>query len=161
MDNIKKVQEREERLNYKGKYSDLQIYGNTYKGMRYSHYEQDPYNLNQNQLYKRVLYGLSVYNQKEIKSMHVAKRARIERVHKRTQKELNLWKQEKVIEITNKVFGLFHHSPMAKTIIEECSNSEEELINSFSFKDLHITKDDIVKKLIEVGILPKHFYALK
>lgn len=158
---ISKVQNRSEKIEYKGNYKNLQVYGNTFKGMRYSHYEQDPYNLNQNALYKRVMFGLSVYNQKEIKSMHVAKRARIERVHKRAQEELNLWKQEKVIEMTNKILSLFGNSPMAKNLIEEFSDVDNKIKNTFTFKELNINKDEIIQRLIYVGILPKHFYNLE
>lgn len=159
-DIIKNVSERSNRINYEGKYSDLQTFGSSYQGKRYQSYEQDPYSLQQNFLYKRAMFGLTTYSQKEIKSMHVAKRARIEKVHKRTQKELNLWKQEKVIELTNKMFGMFHHSPMAQEIIDTCSEVDEQIKNSFNFSDLGIKKKDIVNRLINVGILPRQFFTL-
>ena len=65
-------------------------------------FEKDPYSQQQNLLYKRAMFGLNIYSKEEIQQMHWQKRKRIKKVQIRAQKELNLWKQELVNNLTNK-----------------------------------------------------------
>lgn len=123
-------------------------------------FERDPYSQEQNFLYKRAMFGLSVYNKKEVKQMHWQKKKRIKKVQKRTQKELNLWKQEVVNKLTNKLLSsMFPKSPLVKSLIEN-SFTDTEFNNILSFADLGIDKPDIIKKLIDEGLLPKNFNSL-
>lgn len=153
---ISEVKNRKDRTHYTGKYSSLQEFGSSYKGKRYSQYEQDPYTEQQNFIYKRAMFGLKMYNLDELKSMHWQKKKRIKKVHKKTQDELNIWKQEKLITITNSVIGLFN-SRLADDIVTNYSDPDPKFISTLSFKDLGIEKKDIVDRLVEKGILSKEF----
>ena len=51
-------------------------------------FEKDPFNSYQNFLYKRALFGLSVYQKDELEKMHWDKKRRIEKVHQRAQKSV-------------------------------------------------------------------------
>jgi anaerobic selenocysteine-containing dehydrogenase len=157
---IKSLKERSERYEYTGKYTDLQTFGNSYKGKRYSDYEKDPYNKHQNFLYKRALFGLKVYDPKEIKTMHPDKKKRIKKVNARAQSELNIWKQEKFIEITNKLFSLFTHSRLCTDLVNLYSEPDPKFISRTNFKDLGINKSDIINRLIKKKVLPYNFEEL-
>lgn len=147
---------------YVGNYSKYQLEGNDYNGKKYSLIVHTPLNNHQNMLYNRALFGLSLYTQEEIQEMHWEKRKRIIKVYKRAQSVLNIWKQE----ITNKITTAFFSALFPKTefaiIMENTVNdTDEEFINKLSFRDLGISKSQIILKLIETGILPPNFYELK
>ena len=159
---IKQVENRKDRTEYTGKFSSFQEFGSSYKGKRYSQYEQDPYNEYQNFLYKRALFGLNMYTQEEVKAMHTQKRKRIVKVHKRAQQELNLWKQERVIKRTNIIFSIFNNkSSLANILVDKYSEPDPNFICKTSFKDLGIEKEQIVNKLVEKGVLPTDFHSLR
>ena len=159
--NTLKVANRNERHTYEGKFQDFQTFGNSFKGKRYSSYEKDPYNQYQNFLYKRALFGLKTYSQEEIKEMHPQKCERITRVNIKAQRELNLWKQEKIIEATNKLFSLFTRSSLAKDLINLYSKPDPKFTSKLNFKDLGINKEDIIDRLIQKKVLPTDFLTLK
>jgi len=127
-------------------------------------YEQDPYNSRQNFLYKRALIGVGVYDKKEIDEMSNEKLKRINKIHRKTQVILNLWKQEMMISKTNqmlsKVFGDFKYAFIVQEIVEN-KTIDKDFICTLSFKDLGITKSDIINRLILEKILPKNFHELK
>mgnify|MGYP003645565948 CR=1 FL=1 len=158
---ISKLENRKDRTHYTGKYSSFQEFGSSYKGKRYSQYEQDPYNEYQNFLYKRALFGLKMYTQEEIKEMHSQKRKRIVKVNKRAQNVLNLWKQEKIIAYTNIIFGKFDSVIANDIVAEQYSMPDPKFKCDTSFKDLKIEKKDIVDKLVKEGVLPPDFNNLK
>lgn len=148
-----------QKLNYSGKLQDYQLNGNRKK--RYMSYEKDPYNNYQNFLYKRALYGLSVYTKEEIKVMHWEKKRRIEAVHEKAQKVLNLWKQEIVNELSTYLFRTFFPKcEYAKCLLEN-TETDPLYINDLTFKELKITKEQIIDKLIEFKVLPVTFRTLK
>lgn len=116
----------------------------------------------QNFLYKRAMFGLSVYQKEEIKEMRADKRKRIQKVHRRTQTVLNTWKQEIIINRTNVVFRkLFPKSSITHSLHQNFSEADPKYVNNMTFKSLRITKDQIVRKLIEEKILPINFFDLK
>jgi hypothetical protein len=123
-------------------------------------YELDEFNERQNFLYRRALFGLSVYTQEEQNKMHWDKKKRVIKVHERTQILLNLWKQEiankKVNLYLNAVFG---KSAFIQPLLEDYTDSAYK--NTLDFKDLGVKKKHIIQKLIIEGILPKGFYQLK
>lgn len=147
---------------YKGKFNDFQTMGNHFKGKRYVEIEFTEFNNYQNFLYNRALFGLAVYSQEEIKQMHWDKRKRIIKVHKRAQQVINIWKQEIVNTLSNHLFTtVFPKSSFTKILLETFGDSTDpEYINKMSFKSLHITKTQVVEKLIEKGILPEDFNTL-
>ena len=126
-------------------------------------YEQDPFNSRQNFLYKRALIGVGVYDKKEIDEMSNEKLKRINKIHRKTQTILNLWKQEVLIGKSNKLIaGLF--SVPQYGLLKEILNDtaiDKEFVCTLSFKDLGITKNSVINRLITEKILPKNFYELR
>lgn len=145
---------------YKGKLSDVQLNGSMVRWR--SEYEKDVFNERQNFLYRRALFGLSVYSQEEIRQMHSQKRKRIIKVHNKTQEVLNIWKQQMMNEITNQwMKKVFWNSSVVKKLIEEFGNdTDPAYISRVKFKDLGIDKTQVVEKLIQEKLLPSNFYEL-
>jgi hypothetical protein len=125
--------------------------------------EKDPYNKHQNFLYNRALYGLSIYSREEVQEMDLQKKKRIVRIHKKTQTILNLWKQEIVNTLANKLFtDIFPRMDITNTLVEKFGiEGDSEYVNKMSFKMLNISKFQIVEKLIESKVLPKNFKTLE
>ena len=149
---------------YKGKLNNYQREGNKLNNKKVVNYEQGPYNEYQNELYNRVLYGLSVFSKEELELMHWEKKKRINKVHIRTKEVLNIWKQE----INNGIFERFF-KPMFTGVNRELvkdfvtlydNETDPEIKVNVSFKTLGISKKQIITKLIEQSILPKDFYKL-
>ena len=132
-----------------------------YAGKTYVQYESDGYSAYQNYLYKRALYGLDALTEKELATMCSKKKQRIINVYNRAQNVLNLFKQKLTIEYTNKLFeSLFPKSNLTKAFLE-CDEVDEKFKNTLTFKDLNITKDDIISIFMLEGILPKNFLSLQ
>ena len=141
---------------------ELKMHGIICKGKRVSRFEQDPYNEYQNFLYNRVLFGLGMYHKDEVAVMHWDKKKRIIKVHKRAQIIINLWKQQIINVLSNHLFTtIFPDSPITKELVEVFGDVTDELhINKMPLKSLKITKEQIVTRFIEEGILPKNFNTL-
>jgi len=130
-------------------------------GKTYMQYEQDQYSQYQNYLYKRALYGLDALTEKELATMCSKKKQRIINVYKRAQVVLNKFKQELTIKYTNLLFKtLFPKSPITDILLFE-TETDEKFKNTLTFKDLNISKNDIITIFIAEGILPKNFLSLK
>ena len=156
---IEQLRSRSEKVYSNGKILDYTLYGDTQRKKYYQQYDRSPYNQVQNFLYKRAMFGLSIFEQEEIKTMHPEKRHRIIKVHKRTQRELNIWKQKIVKKNTDQFLKLFPNSPLAQDLLIE-STIDTKFKNKLSFKELGIDKEQIVDKLHKAGILPTNFYEL-
>ncbi len=126
-------------------------------------YEQDPYNSRQNFLYKRALIGVGVYDKQQIDEMSNEKLKRINKIHRKTQVILNLWKQEMLISKSNKMITLLFGDVKYGLLKEIKDNKaiDKDFICTLSFKDLGITKSDVINRLIVEKILPKNFHELK
>jgi hypothetical protein len=147
---------------YEGTLSEQQLYGTSYKGEKYQTIERVHLNDYQNLLYYRAVHGLSVYKQEEIKKMCRTKYNRILKVHRRTQKILQMLKQKKLIAISNQLFAnIFPNMAITKELLGPMSELDEGAKINLSFDILHITKMDIVNVLLREGILPHNFYNLK
>lgn len=160
---IEQLQNRAERVQYTGKYDNLQAFGSSYKGERYStaHYEKDPYNQYQNFLYKRALFGIKIYKPDELKIMHPEKIERVKKVHKHGQRTLNTLKQQKLIEITNKFFAAFTgNASLAGEIIDMYSNPDPNFISKNSFKELGLDKEMVIDALLKDKVLPRDFNTI-
>jgi len=142
------------------KENNYQVNTQSYKGQVYQVYEQDPYNANQNFLYKRAMFGLSMYSEEELSKLTEQKKSRIVKLHRRCQNNLNIWKQEISIEWTNKLFRhYFGEHPFLKPFFDN-TEPDPKFVNKISFKDLGITKDMIIQRLVQQGILPPNFYSI-
>lgn len=128
-----------------------------------SPYEKDLFNEVQNFLYKRAIFGIKVYTDEQINKMNHDKKRRIIKVHKRCQNILNIWKQELCNDFTNRIFEkLFPRPEMSKFFYVTHRNSTDaDYMNTLNFKDMGVSKKQIVDKLIIEGVLPKDFYNLK
>jgi hypothetical protein len=156
---IEQLRRRSEKIYSAGKLLDYRLYGDHKRKKPYVHYERDSYNKVQNFLYKRALFGLSVFDKEDIALMHKDKQKRILKVHKRAQRELTVWKQELINKLSNDLFELFPNSLLAQELIKRPA-TDPTFKNTFSFKDLGIKKDQVVDKLYKSGILPNNFYEL-
>jgi hypothetical protein len=130
-------------------------------GKTYTMYEQDDYNQYQNYLYKRALYGLNSLTEKELATICSKKKQRIINVYKRAQIVLNNFKQTATINYTNFLFKtLFPNSPITQFLLSE-TKTDDKFKNTLTFKDLNISKDNIISIFIAEGILPKNFLSLE
>jgi hypothetical protein len=146
----------------KEKLEAYQLHGTQINNRRYAEYEIDPFNQYQNFLYKRALFGLKMYSTEEVEAMQEKKKARINKIHKKTQKVLNLYKQEIVNAITNNIFTrFFPSSPITQALVGQYTFTDPEYKNSMDFRQLGISKQAIVDRLIREKILPTNFYELK
>ena len=124
-------------------------------------YEQDGYSAYQNYLYKRALYGLDALTEKELATMCSKKKQRIVNVYKRAQTVLNSFKQQLTIAYTNNLFRTFFPKSKITKELVEFNDVDEKFKNTLTFKDLNISKDDIIRIFIAEGVLPKNFLSLK
>jgi hypothetical protein len=130
-------------------------------GKTYMQYETDGYSQYQNYLYKRALYGLNALTEQELATMCSKKKQRILNVYKRAQKVLNVFKQKVTIQYTNHIFkALFPKSPWTDDMLRY-TETDEKFTNTLTFKDLNISKKDIITIFMSEGILPKNFLSLK
>jgi hypothetical protein len=131
--------------------------------MKQDRFERDAFNAYQNFLYKRAMYGLGVYSSEEVERMRPEKKARIKRVNFRCQQVLNIWKQQICNKFTNDLFmHFFPKRELAQLFFVRYKDTVDPgFMNTLNFKDLGISKKQIVDKLILEGVLPKDFYSLK
>lgn len=148
---------QEKKLEYKGKMESYQLY----RGETYMEYEKDSYNNYQNHLYKRALYGLSAFTEAELATMCSKKKQRVSKVYLKGQSVINLYKQKLTNAYSNFIFKtLFPESPLTQFLMET-EETDVEFKNTLTFKDLGITKDQIVGLFISEGLLPKNFHSLQ
>lgn len=130
--------------------------------MKQDRFERDAFNAYQNFLYKRAMYGLGVYSSEEVERMRPEKKARIKHVNFRCQQVLNIWKQQICNKFTNDL--LMHFFPKRELaqlfFVRYKDTVDPGFMNTLNFKDLGISKKQIVDKLILEGVLPKDFHSL-
>lgn len=144
------------------KIQQIQLNGNHFNGKKYTETKSGELSDYQNFLYKRALFGLSVYTDEEIKAMNFGKRTRIIKVHRHAQNVLNIWKQQIVNKLSTHLFvTFFPKTEFAKYLMDTEEVTDVKHINKLTFHDLKISKKEITDKLIKEGILPKDYYELK
>ncbi len=154
---MEKLNLNTEKFEYKGKLTDYQLY----KPNTYMEYEKDNYTSYQNYLYKRALYGLSVFTQSELNAMCSKKKQRINNVYLKAQNVVNLYKQKITKAYTDLIFtSFFPNSPITDFLLND-ESTDEKFKNKLTFKELDISKDDIINLLIKESVLPKNFYSLQ
>lgn len=130
-------------------------------GKTYMQYETDNYSQYQNYLYKRALYGLDALTEQELATMCSKKKQRVINVYKRAQVTLNKFKQQVTIAQSNFIFKtLFPNSPITDFLLAN-TEIDENFKNTLTFKDLGITKEQIITIFMSEGILPKNFLSLE
>lgn len=123
-------------------------------------YEKDPYTKRQNRLYKECLYGLSIYKGEELFSLSVHEKTLIKNNNEKTQRLLNLFKQQVIIHYSNLFFNkYFPDSRITRDLLSDDNcKPKTNVACKFTFADLDITKEDIIEILIANNVLPKDFY---
>lgn len=154
---MEKLKNRKERFEYQGKLADYQLI----KSNTYMEYEKDNYSNYQNYLYKRALYGLSIFSQNELATMCSKKKQRINNVYLKAQNIINLYKQKLTKVYTDSIFTtLFPNSPITDYLLND-ESEDVKFKNKLTFKELNISKDDIINLFVNEGVLPKNFFALE
>lgn len=149
---------RNQKFEYSGRIENYQLRNQRLTVMQY---EFDGYSQYQNYLYKRALYGLNALTQSEIAAMCGKKKQRVISVYKKAQAILNKFKQEVTIAKSNFIFQtLFPKSPITEFLLSE-TETDGKVINDLTFKDLNITKEQIISIFIAEGVLPKNFLSLE
>tara|TARA_R100000935_G_scaffold11163_2_gene22346 strand:+ start:14138 stop:14659 length:522 start_codon:yes stop_codon:yes gene_type:complete len=150
---------RNERYQYYGLLSEYQTHPESLiNSLNYT--KLNPY---QHFLFKRVLHGLKVYKPEEVRVLHWDKKRRITKVWKRSQREINVWKQT----ICNKKINAylsktFQHSATALYIANIPADEVlDDYTNTMSFKELGITYEDVIIKFMALGLLPKNYLTIK
>ena len=153
---MKDMKTRKENFDYTGSLSDYQLNASN----RVTKYEVDSYTQYQNHLYKRALYGLNAFTQQELATMCSKKKQRVTNVYLRGQKVINLYKQKLTVAYSNILFKTFFpDSPITNYLLGE-QELDVKHTNTLTFKDLNISKDDIITVFITEGILPKNFLSI-
>lgn len=119
-------------------------------------------NTTQTELYRRAMYGLKIYPQQVIRAMTNAERKKITKKMKRTQRILNLWKQQICNYQANKVIErTFKMTPVVRQLLElHADYVDIEYVNNMPFTDLGVKRHHIIRKLIMERVLPDNFYEL-
>jgi hypothetical protein len=114
----------------------------------------------QSELYMRLIRCLDMYTPQELYAMNSAKKIKIKNKHLQAQRILNTWKQELTNDLTNKLLlNLFPKSKLVKDLTENTFTSTN-FVNTLTFKDLRISKADVINKFIETNLLPHNFATL-
>jgi hypothetical protein len=160
---VESISTRSERIYYQGKILDYHIQAEVNRPSKYrpyyQQYDKDPYNYEQNILYKRALYGLSFYSKEELEKISLKEKNKINYLHKKAQRELNLWKNKLLKQKTDVIFSIFTNSPLAKELLEP-KTPTNNYMNTLDFADLGITKSNIINRFINIGVLPKNFNSI-
>ena len=113
-------------------------------------------------LFKRVLHGLNIYSKDEVNKLHWDKKRRISKVWRRSQREINAWKQTICNKKVNAFFKNTFTGSMSDYIV---SVSDDEILddynNTLTFKQLNIEYEDVILLFMSKGLLPKNYLTLK
>lgn len=151
---MEKLKSRKEKFEYTGKLEEYQLIK---PNKTYIEYEVDCYTQYQNYLYKRALYGLSALEEKELATMCSKKKHRVNKVYLKGQQVINVYKQKLTIAYSNFIFKtMFPNSPLTD-FMSKALDTDINFKNTLTFKDLNISKNQIISIFIEEGVLPKNF----
>lgn len=146
---------------------EIQLYGNSLFGKQYqqvvSGVEDIEFSSIQTRLYKQVMHGLALFNNKILQDMSFNEKLSIEIKYRKAQRVLNSWKQSIVSrEVDSFLLKLFPKSQEVKQMVDITESYTDNFLTSpQSFMELGISRSEVVVKLISVGILPDNFFRLK
>jgi hypothetical protein len=148
-------------VDYKGKLPKYQQQGSKQK--KYTQYEQHKFTAYQNLLYKRALFGLKMYSKQEQQTLNWKEKNKIKQMNRKAQQSINVFKQEKVNIMCDRLYkAVFPGSKLAHDVFSlDKSTTNPKIINKLDLKFLRINKEDVIKRFVKEGILPKNFYTLK
>ena len=151
-----KLQQRKDRYEYMGLLTEYQLVMNTGSFIEYT-----KLNPKQHYLFKRVLHGLKMYNEREIARMHWDKKRRVTKVWKRGQDTINELKQYVAFQQVKPIFRIFAKSELGRGIYEMSFEYLPDYKNKMTLKELGLNYTDLILKFMNQGLLPKNFYSLK
>ena len=114
-------------------------------------------------LYRRALHGLSIYNPDIIAKLTAEEKTKIQQVKKRANMELNIYKQHKMIKLSNGILqNIFKHDlgPANSLLSPSCCKLDRFYKVNLTNEQLDITRDDIIDLFVSKRILPKNFHEL-
>lgn len=115
----------------------------------------------QKDLYHKIVYGFSAYTKEELTAMSKSKKFKTTIAYTKAHRILNRWKQEIINESINSLFiKMFPNSPIVKQIVSINGYDDTLDCSYIHFKDLGISRKQIINKLIEFNLLPSNFYQL-
>ncbi len=152
------LSQRLQRYHYYGILEEYQLHPTSIINS-FEYKKLNPY---QHFLFKRVLHGLNVYTKEEVAKLHWDKKRRISKVWKRSQREINAWKQMITNKRVNGFFKRTFRGPTMEYIISvPCDEVLDDYHNKLSFKDLNIEYEDVILLFMSKGLLPKNYLTLK
>jgi len=114
----------------------------------------------QKKIYNYLIFGLSKCSTEELQSMSKSEKSRIYHTHKEVKKVLEQYKKEVIILKSNTILkSLFPKSSLIFNLLEDTSTDEKAKV-VLTFKELGITRTQIICKLHENNLLPKDFTVL-
>ncbi len=118
-------------------------------------------NSTQRRLYKEAMYGLRAYPAWKLSKISDEEKEEISVKYIRTQDNLNKWKQKIIRDLSVVVVLKYWNNPFARLFV---NHGLDIIDNDFkvqlTFKDLKISKKEIIAHLIKCRILPRNFYEL-
>lgn len=145
----------------KQRIEELQLYGNTYKGKSYQDTGTLHLNSKQVKLYRVSVYGVEALTEEEIKDLNFSQSLKITRMQNRCQRLINQWKQQITSKMVNEFLQkMFPKSKFIQAITSDSDYTSDKDINPLTFRELGITQEMLVNKLIEWKILPQNFYQI-
>lgn len=118
-------------------------------------------NVKQDELFRRALYGIKALSNEQQQTVCNKKKTRIKNAFIKSQKIINIYKQEKTNAITNSLISYFSPQSFLSDLFRINTFTDESFINTLKFEDLNISKKELVSLLYKQGILPKNFYEIE
>ena len=123
------------------------------------------YNLNKTQIfyYKRAVIGLRIYTPEQLYMITSDKKNRIKRVHKKAKSVIQLLRYQRLVKKSNSILTMyFNRGNVYNELMQETITfTSPDLDVTLNDITLDITKDDIIKYLLESGVLGPNFLNLK
>jgi len=123
------------------------------------------YNLNKTQVfyYKRAIIGLRIYTPDQLYMITSDKKNRIKRVHKKAKSVIQLLRYQHLVKKSNSILTMyFNQGNVYNELMQETITfTSPDLDVTLNDITLDITKDDIIKYLLESGVLGPNFLNLK
>lgn len=116
----------------------------------------------QKDLYSKVMYGFKAYTKEEIAVMSKSKRTNVTITYTKAQRVLRNWKQDLTFSFIDRLLlSMFPKSPIVKQMCQVDGHIDEVAKeDDISFKDLGISQQQIINKLIQFELLPQNFYQV-
>mgnify|MGYP003626549741 CR=1 FL=1 len=147
-----------QRYHYFGLFEEYQLHPQSIL----NNFKYTKLNSYQHFLFKRVLHGLNVYTKDEVEKLHWDKKRRISKVWRRSQREINVWKQMICNKKVNDYFRRTFKGPTVESILSiPATEVLDDYNNRVTFKELSITYEDVILLFMSKGLLPKNYLTLK